>query len=146
MRTWILIADAAHARVLETRGIGKSLIAVPDFEMSADLPRSHDLGTDRPARTHESVGKTRHAIEPRNDPHRQLKHEFAARVAERLDAAAAARSFDRLLIAAPPAMLGDLRQALHKQTQDRIAAEVPKDLVRTADRDLRPHFADVIAF
>jgi protein required for attachment to host cells len=146
MKTWILIADAAHARVLEASGPGKPLVPVPDFEMRADLPRSHDLGTDRPGRTHESVGTTRHAVEPRSDPHRQLKHDFAVRVAERLDAAAAAKSFDRLVVAAPPAMLGDLRQAMHKQTHQLIAAEVPKDLVKVADRDLRPHFADVIAF
>ena len=59
---------------------------------------------------------------------------------------AASKSFDRLVIAAPLTMLGALRQALHKQTQDRIAAEEPKDLVKIADRDLRPYFADVVAF
>jgi protein required for attachment to host cells len=146
MKTWILIADAAHARVLETYGPGKPLIAVPDFEMRADLPRSHDLGTERPGRTHESAGTARHAIEPRTNPHKQLEHDFTVLVAQRLNAAAAAKSFDRLVIAAPPAMLGDLRHALHKQTLDRVAAEVPKDLVKIADLDLRSHFANVIAF
>ena len=145
MKIWILIADAAHARVLETKGHGKPLIRVPDFEMHAELPRSHDLGSERPTRTHESMGTTRHAVEPRTDPHRELKRAFAVHVAERLEAAVAAKSFDRLVIAAPPAMLGDLRHALHTQVRDKVAAEVPKDLVKIADQDLLPHFADVIA-
>ena len=144
MKTWILIADAAHARVLETKGHGKPLVPVPDFELHADLPRSHDLGADRPTRTHESVGSTRHAVQPRVDPHRELKRAFAVQVAKRLEAAVTANSFDRLVIAAPPVMLGDLRRAVHKQVSDRIAAEVPKDLVKIADQDLRSHFADFI--
>ncbi len=145
MKTWILIADAAHARVLQSNGHGKPLVPVPQFEMHADLPRSHDLGADRPTRTHESVGTTRHAVEPRTDPHRELKRAFAVLVAERLKEAATAKSFDRLVIAAPPVMLGDLRCALHKQVSDKVAAEVPKDLVKIADQDLRPHFAELIA-
>jgi protein required for attachment to host cells len=145
MKTWILIADAGHARVLETHGLGKPLIPVPSFEMSEVLPRSRDLGSERPTRTHDSVGNSRHAVEPRVDAHRELKHDFAVRIAERLNAAAAADTFDRLAIAAPPAMLGDIRHALHKQTNDRIVAELPKDLVKVPDKDLRPHFADIIA-
>jgi protein required for attachment to host cells len=145
MKTWILIADAAHARVLETHGHGKPLIPVPDFEMHADLPRSHDLGSDRPTRMQDSMGSTRHAVEPRSDPHRELKRTFAADVAERLEAAATAKSFDRLVIAAPPVMLGDLRHALHQRVKDMVVAEVAKDLVKIAGHDLPPHFADVIA-
>jgi protein required for attachment to host cells len=144
MKTWILIADAAHARVLQTHGHGKPLIPVPDFEMHAELPRSHDLGSDRPTRTQDSMGSSRHAVEPRVDPHRELKRGFAVRVAERLEVAVTANDFDRLVIAAPPTMLGDIRHALHKRVKDLIVAEVAKDLVKIADRDLPPHFANVV--
>lgn len=145
-RTWILIADAGNARVLETAGLGQPLYAVPDMASSQDLPRSHDLGNDRLPRGHESVGATRHAIEPKSDPHRELKRSFAKEIADRLTSAAEAKSFERLIIVAPPVMLGDLRQALPRSVKDRTAAEIAKDLVAVPDHDIRKHLLDVVAF
>lgn len=145
-RTWVLIADAGSARVLESDGIGKALHPVSQMTMSQDLPRSHELGDDRLTRGHESVGPARHATEPKSDPHRELKRSFAKQISEHLVAAAAAKSFDRLIIVAPPVLLGDLRQELPRSVKDRTAAEIAKDLVAVADHDIRKHLLDVVAF
>ena len=145
-RTWILIADAGSARVLETEGLGQPLHPVPAMSLSQDLPPSHELGTDRPPRGHESVGPARHAMEPKSDPHRKLKQSFAKTIADELIAAANAKSFDRLIIIAPPVLLGDLRKELPRNVKDRTAAEIAKDLVAVADQDIRKHLLDVVAF
>lgn len=145
-RTWILIADAGTARVLETQGMGQPLRAVSGFNLEQDLPRSRELGDDRPPRTHESVGPARHAYEPKSDPHRKLKRSFAKQISDELEAAAASKSFDRLIIVAPPVLLGDLRQELPRSVKDRTAAEVAKDLVAIADQDIRKHLQDAVAF
>jgi protein required for attachment to host cells len=39
-----------------------------------------------------------------------------------------ANLFDRLIIVAPPKILGQLRQAFHAEVIDRIATEIPKEL------------------
>lgn len=145
-RTWILIADAGSARVLETQGIGQPLRIVSSHSLEQDLPPSHELGQDRPPRSHDSVGSARHAFEPKADPHRKLKRSFAKLISDELEAAAASKSFDRLIIVAPPVLLGDLRQELPRSVKDRTAAEVAKDLVSTADHDIRKHLQDVVAF
>ena len=36
--------------------------------------------------------------------------------------------FEKLVLVAPPRVLGELRQELHKEVQDRIVGEVPKTL------------------
>ncbi len=51
IRTWVLIADAARARVFEARGKGHGLTAVRDMTLDAELAPSRDLGTDRPGRS-----------------------------------------------------------------------------------------------
>lgn len=144
MKTWILIADAAHARVLETGGSGKPLVPVPAFTVSQALPPSRELGSERPTRTHDSTGDSRHGVEPHTDPRRELKRKFATLVVEKLEAAMAAHAFDRLVLVAPPAMLGDLRKALTEPLIGRVVAEIDKDLVKVADRDVRAHLTAVM--
>ena len=143
MKTWILIADAAHARVLETVGVGKPLTPVPAFAMNQSLPPSRELGDERPTRTHDSMGESRHGVEAHSDARRELKRKFATLVAEKLEAALAVHAFDRLVLVAPPAMLGDLRHVLKKSLAERVVAEVDKDLVKVADHDIAAHLASV---
>lgn len=145
-RTWVLVADAGNARVLETEGLGQALQPVSGMHWSQELPRSSELGHDRLPRGHESVGPGRHAVEPKSDPHRELKRTFAKDIAARLVAAAEAKSFERLIIVAPPVMLGDLRQELPRAVKDRTAAEIAKDLVAVPDHEIRKHLLDVVAF
>ena len=125
-KTWILIADGSHARVLETTGHGHPFTQVPLLAVSTELPPSRDLGTDRPPRAHESMGATRHAIEPRTDAHRELKRSFAEEVADMLNDQLATGSFSTLVIVAPPVTLGDPRKALSKQVAGHVVAEVAK--------------------
>jgi protein required for attachment to host cells len=83
---------------------------------------------------HESASTTRHAIEPRTDPHRAARHAFARRLAERLDAKAG--RFDRLLLVAPSAFLGELRAALGEAMHARLAGSLDRDLTRLPLADL----------
>lgn len=62
------------------------------------------------------------------DFHQLEEDRFATEVAEMLNRQALANGFETLVIAAPPHTLGELRQHLHKETQARVKAEIPKDL------------------
>lgn len=142
--TWILVADGQRARIVENGGPGNGLRPVtPEPLVHADPP-SRDLGTDRPGRVGESVGGARHAIEPRTDPHRNEKRRFAQDLADRLDRAAAEGAYTRLILVAPPQMLGDLRDVLTARTRALVAAEIDKDLTKADDRDLKEHLEAVI--
>lgn len=144
-RTWILIADGHKAKVFETHGPNSDLLAVADMMVETELPPNRDIQDDRPGRSFESSGPTRHAMESRTDPHRELKRELARLVSDRLDTALKGRRFDRLCIVAPPATLGDLRQALSQDLKQRIVAELPKDLVNVPHQDLPSHLEEVWA-
>ncbi len=62
------------------------------------------------------------------DWHKLGKQRFAKEMAGMLYSAAHAGRFSKLVVAAPPGILGDLRKELHKEVADRVVAEVPKDL------------------
>ena len=144
VRTWVLIADGGHAKVLETLGPGSRLEAQADMVFSADLPRSHDLLADRAGRSYESHGHARHAKGDTVDPHRELKRAFAKKLGKALESKLAEDRFDRLVLVAPPPALGDLRSALPKKVRAKVAGEVAQDLVKTPRNRIWSHLETVL--
>ena len=143
-RTWIVIADGAHAKVLERSVEKPALKTVDGLTVSIELPASRDMLTDRPGRSFESHGRARHAKESRSDPHRELKRSFAKHLAGMLKTNLADKRYEKLVLVAPPATLGDLRDALVKTVRARVVAELAQDLVKTPHNQLRRHLADVL--
>jgi protein required for attachment to host cells len=140
---WALVADAQNARIFESRGIGAPWVERFEEAIHESNLASRDLGSERPGRTHESMGATRHAIEPRQDPHRAAKASFARRLAERLELAATRSGYAHLLLVAPPAFLGDLRLALGDVTRRLLRGTLNKDLTHLPMAELVPHLAGI---
>ncbi|HEU4825398.1 MAG TPA: host attachment protein [Dongiaceae bacterium] len=144
--TYILVADGARARLYANHGVGKGLQPVSGATHKADLHHhDRDILSDKPGRAYNSVGAGRSAMEPQTEWHRFEKHKFAREMAKVLDAAAASKSFDRLILVAPPATLGDLRTELGDATRKMVTAELPKDLTRHAEQELPQHLGAVLA-
>lgn len=143
-RTWILIADGARAHVVARARPGAGLKVVPGSDIRHDHAPTRALGSDRPGRSRESVGGSRHALAPRVDWHRQQKEEFARAVARKLDADAARGRFERLVLVAPPETLGGIRAALKAATLKRVTAEITKDLTHVPIPDLADHLGEAV--
>ncbi len=143
--TWILVCDGARGRVFAHRGPGTGLAAVAAAEHPETHGHTRDLGTDRPGRSFDSAGSGRHAMEPPVDWHRFEKTKFAKEMATLVETAAAARRFDRLVVVAPPQVLGDLRKALGPHARKRLAGELDKDLTHLEGAALRAHLSDWVS-
>ncbi|MGD9805337.1 MAG: host attachment protein [Hyphomicrobiaceae bacterium] len=145
IRTWILIADAGRARVVENLGPGKGVYPVDGLASESALPSStHEIVADRQGRSFESSSATRHPMSPPTDPREQLKRSYLEMIADQLDAQLQADAFDRLIVVAPPTALGMLRQAFSSRVSAAIAGELAKDLTKTRDHNLGPHLTDVV--
>ncbi len=143
-RTWVLIADGARARILQNEGPGKGLHEVEGCVFHGDHAATHEIMSDREGRSHSSVGPGRSAIEAHSDPHRELKKKFAHHLADVLASKLREKAYDRLVIVAAPAALGDLRSALSEQVRAKVTGEVAKDLTKTPDADVAGHLKDVL--
>jgi protein required for attachment to host cells len=144
--TYVLFADGARARIYVNEGPGKGLHAVSGATHKADLHRhSRDVKSDKPGRTIDAATGQRSSMEPHQDWHRFEKHKFAHEMAKVIDAAAANKAFDRLILVAPPTTLGDLRMELDEQTMKLVSGQLPKDLTRHPEHDLAQHLDGVIA-
>jgi protein required for attachment to host cells len=145
IRSWVLIADGARARILENDGPGRGLIAVEGLVFHGDHSATHDLVSDREGRSYSSHGPGRSAIDSRSDPHRDLKTKFAHQLADVLARGLEQNSYDRLVIVAPPVTLGDLRAAISDRVRAKVVGEVAHDLTKIADIEVAEHLKDVLA-
>lgn len=144
--TWIVIADGNRAKLFEHEGPGKGLRAMKDLQFEQEPLRAGEIMADRPGRAAGTGGsRSRASMEYSSDPVQVRERRFVEKLADMLDEQRTAGKFDRLVIAAAPAALGDLRPALSEQVKDTILAEMPKDLTNVPMPKLGEHFSGLIA-
>src|SRR5262245_39412972 len=104
--TWIVVADGSRGRILVQERLGSPLRRAFDEEdlvarprTRADIPTGED-GPDPPA------GPA-----------------LAPFIADIVNAAARERRFERLIVVAPPQLLGDLRRALTPHARALVSTE-----------------------
>ena len=92
-----------------------------------DNPKDIAQSANRPGRGHDTGPNQRSAFDD-TDWHELAKDRFAADLADKLYTRVHAGKIDRLVIAAAPHVLGELRRHLHKEVADRIVGEIDKTL------------------
>jgi protein required for attachment to host cells len=138
---WILLANSRKARVVMRRGAGRGLEALKEMTWTADPPLTH---VDRSGTKHSIAGHGSDTPES-SDLDRLAESKFAARLAEQLEKYHALAKFDRLIIAAAPHMLGELRKHLKGPVRKTILAELDKNLTSVPIAELAAHLEDVLA-
>lgn len=124
---WVLVADGEKALFLRNDLDAQSYdLNVVRIE-SQDNPPAREQAEGAPGRRAGAAGAAQSAI-PETDYHQLAKDRFAEELAEILNRQALRDAFQRIVIAAPPGVLGALRPKLHAQLQERVIAEIPKTL------------------
>lgn len=146
MKTWIVIADGDQAKIFENDGPGKGLHAIKDLSFAQDHLKASEIMADKPGRAGNTQGPgSRSGIAYHSDPVEVREQRFVERLADVLGKKHAEGAFARLVIAAAPAALGDLRPALTEEVKETILAELPKDLTNIPIPRLAEHFEGLIA-
>lgn len=142
--TWFVVADARRARVLEFDGTKGEFGSPLDFDYVAPAARDGERFADRAGRVSERKGPTRHAMEAPTPPTRADEEDLARRIAKDLAGVAHRHDMDRLILVAPPHMLGTLRQQLDGNTSKLVAGEHGKDLSKLSDHELKARLRELI--
>jgi len=144
VRTLVVLANEGTVRFLENEGVGKGVTEIATYDADAERIAETEFA-DQPGRSRGAPGQARHGYAPPESEREHARALFADRVLAELRSAWNAGVHDRLVIAAPPKMLGELRARLDTLS-DHVTAELDKDLVKIPLRDLPGHFSDVAAF
>jgi len=139
--TWFCVADAGHVRIKDA--------TVPEAPLPTVMTLHHEpyeRGRYEPApRTHESASPMSHSLAATEGPVRREKREFAHVVAAYLDEGAKRGAYHRLILAAPPKFLGDLRAALGDKARERLVGAIHKDLTKESDAELLVRMGEAAA-
>jgi protein required for attachment to host cells len=137
---WVVVCDGAKALVLENTGdaMFPNLKTREVYEQE-DLA-THELGTERPGRTHSSNGQGRSAV-TQTDWHDQSEQAFLTKLAQRLDAALAAGKVKSLILVASPRALGMIRPHYSTALRAAVRTEVDKDLVKLPVHEIEKHLS-----
>ena len=139
MQTWIVVADSSSARIFARARRAAELTEIEDLVHPESRSPGHDLTSDRPGRTFNSRGRTRHAMQPKHSAHENALHNFAQDLARRLERGRKSGKFQQLILVAGPRCIGRLHQHLSAATAALVKREVHKNLVRRSAKTIRAH-------
>jgi protein required for attachment to host cells len=137
----VFVGDGSRALFFRNAGtiMNPSLAVENIFEQTN--PPNREQGTDQPPHGGAAaIRGPRSSIEP-TDWHQMAEDRFVRGIADKLYDLAHRRTFQCLLIVAPPKVLGVLRKAMHKEVLDRIEAEIPKELATSSVRAIQQELA-----
>lgn len=143
--TWVAVADGEKAVILRNDDTDESpelnVVSVREI----DNPPARDQATSPPGRMNDGrAGGARKSAVADTDFHVLEKERFAKDFAARLNKAALSNAFDRLLIFAPPATLGELRSQYHGELKKRIIGEFDRDLTNHPVPEIEKQVADAL--
>lgn len=139
MLTYIVVADAARARVFSRHGPGD----LREIRTLVDLRnRRHpgDLRTGGEGAVRQSTGAGNRRTD---DPIGAMEGEassFAGKVAQHMRRFRMEHEADAFIVAAEPQFLGLLREQLDNTTRDMIVRSVSKDYSKASADDIARHF------
>jgi protein required for attachment to host cells len=141
-RIWIIIADKHIAKIFRKNGEHLEFLGDALPEPVHDDPTNKSVGRVISS----SGGSVHHKYEPHMNASQQESLSFAHALAGWLEKAAQEDAFDRMVLVAPPHILGDLRKTMDKEVHTRIVAEVNKELTKHDEASLRKELADIVWF
>lgn len=138
-KTWLLVADAAKARLFEIAKKGGNLTEIACYTNPDGRSPGQHPEHGRQGRTQESANSARHAIEPHTSLREKHAMQFADLLRDAIRQGRMANQYDQLVLMAPPRFLGLLRGRLDDQTLKCVVAEVGSDLLALSPTELRAY-------
>jgi protein required for attachment to host cells len=135
---YVFVGDGRKALFLRNEGDANLLNLKTERVFADSNPSTHEQGTDRPGRSHSSVGAGRSSVS-QTDWHDLEEHRFAHEAAAAMERLVRERNIKALIVVAPPRALADLRKAFHADVKSRIVAEIDKDLTKHPIYDIEKH-------
>lgn len=139
---WVVSANDRRARILRTDSRVGALTEIADLVHPIARMKERDLASDRPGRSFDSMGESRHAMSSRVDPKRQEEIRFAKEVVDRLEQGRTSGAFERLAVVASPAFLGQLRDTMSDALRTKVVLELDKDYTALPPDELRAHLPE----
>lgn len=125
--TWVVVADGEKALFLRNDGGAAQPSLTVERVEQQDNPAHGDQVSDKPGRKADNGLGQRSAMEEA-DWHELAKERFAADLSDILKRMVQRDRITKMVLIAPPKVLGEMRDQMHDMVKKTILAEIPKTL------------------
>jgi protein required for attachment to host cells len=132
-KTWIVVADGGHARILLNTHRDEGVEELPLVSKTDPRLASHHG---------ELAAGVHHTPVFKPDDEQRDEGRFMDLLAETLQTGAARKECDSIVLVAPANVMGHLRKALNAQTQKLVVAEVIRDYAHQDNQTIYKHVKD----
>ncbi len=133
--TWILVANAAQAKLYTNQGPNKGVELVSEYAHPESREKGSELVSDRPGHN-QGHGNGRGAYVPQTSPKQNAAEHFARHLAGMLDEGRSHARYERLILTASSPFIGMLKQHLPAGVSKLITACVDRDYTSANEREL----------
>jgi len=137
--TWIVVADSSRARFFLLESRIEPLRELDGMVHAEGRMRGQDEVSDRQGGIAGGHGEGGHAFEAPTDLKHHEAEVFAKQIAEKLEHGRVNHDYRKLILVAPPAFLGALRQALNDHILELVDSSLDKNLVDEDEAAIRQH-------
>lgn len=133
--TWILVANAAQAKLYANQGPNKGVELVGEYAHPESREKGSDLVSDRPGRV-QGHGNGHGSYIPHMDPKQNAADHFARKLAHLLEEGRAKGLYERLILTASAPFHGQLKQHLSSGVSKLVTGSVDRDYTNASEREL----------
>ena len=144
MNTWILVADAAHARIFNSETATSAISEIESDIHPQSQQREQTLTSDLPGRQAGGATGSHHSVSSKTSPKEHEASEFAKVLCRHLEVEHNAQKFRQLIVVAAPAFLGLLRAEMSKNVSRVVTLEIDKDIVEQDVSSIRGQLPEVL--
>jgi protein required for attachment to host cells len=137
--TLVLVAESSRAKLYTVENRRAPFMEVDAMVHPESRAHEGDLVSDSAGSDGGSNGQGRHIIDSKHSAKDNEALIFARDIASRLDSGRNKGEYDRVVLVAPPAFLGVLRDNLSKEVLGMVSCQVDKNLVQKPAEVLREY-------
>ncbi len=136
-----MVADGAKARLFESLGPRERWELIHEWDDAAARTPARELGGAPPVRGRNIASGGRYAVDVKSE-HDKAETSFIHECTKFLNSALVDKSFDQLVLAAPPGALGEFRKRLSSDIISNFIGVFDKDLTNMPDQELFEYFKE----
>lgn len=137
--TWIMVANASHAKLFRNEGPKKGLKLVKELLHPESREKASELVTDRIGNF---AGSGSYA-QP-TEPKEHEAERFASEIAHELESGRINNAYEKLILVTSSHFMGLLNGRLSQQVRKKISESISKDYTHLPVKELTGHLENVV--
>ncbi len=139
--TWVVVADSNKARFFTYASKNEPMQEHEGMLHAEGRLKNQDEVSDKQGGLAGGHGEGGHAFEAPTDLKKYEAEVFAKQIADKLEHGRVNHDYDKLILVAPPAFLGALRQSMNDHVVNLVSSSLDKNLVSETEVAIRAHIS-----